>query len=162
MTEQGDRVRVMSRTGSAWRFVGDLKKVRELEARHQTRRFDFCELTEARRICTLWVPHEIGARWINQHSKIVSLLLMLKPLTQVNKKVLYLKKKFEFRDSYVLYVFYIMYICNERPMNILQIVKQLHSLYVHIYSFCVVVSSEIFLHMIQSNINNFQTDLFDP
>ena len=45
--ETGDRVRGTSRTGSARRFVGDLKKVRELETGHQTRRFDFCELTEA-------------------------------------------------------------------------------------------------------------------
>ena len=33
MTERGDRVRVTSRPGSAWRFVGDLKKVRELNTR---------------------------------------------------------------------------------------------------------------------------------
>ena len=46
MTERGDRVRVTLRTGSVRRFVGDLKKVKVLEAWHQTRRFDFCELAE--------------------------------------------------------------------------------------------------------------------
>ena len=39
MTERGDRVRVTSRTGSARRCVGDLKKVRE--TRHQTKRLTF-------------------------------------------------------------------------------------------------------------------------
>ena len=41
MTERGDRVRVTSRTGSAQRFVGDLKKVRELEIRFRTETVDF-------------------------------------------------------------------------------------------------------------------------
>ena len=41
MTERGDRVRVTSRTGSALRFVGDLKNVRELNTRRQTRKIDF-------------------------------------------------------------------------------------------------------------------------
>ena len=39
--ETVDGVRVTSRTGSARRFVGDLKKVRELSTRRQTRRIDF-------------------------------------------------------------------------------------------------------------------------
>ena len=41
MTERGDRVRVTSRTGSAQRFVKNLKKVRELITRRQKRMFDF-------------------------------------------------------------------------------------------------------------------------
>ena len=36
----------------------------------------------------------------------------------MNKKSL---RVLEFRESYVLYVFYVMYICNERPMYISQI-----------------------------------------
>ena len=37
-------------------------------------------------------------------------------------------------------------------------VKESHSLYVHIYIFCV----EFILLMVQSNTNSFYTDLFDP
>ena len=52
-----------SRTGSAQRLVKNLKKVRELETRHQTKRLDFCELAEAGEFApygwrTRWRPDE--------------------------------------------------------------------------------------------------------
>ena len=74
---------VTSRTGSAQRFVENWKKEElKLDTRWGGRLLWACR---SRRICTLWVPHEIGARWIRQHSKIVSLLLMSKPLTQIKR-----------------------------------------------------------------------------
>ena len=74
MTEQGDRVRVTSHTGSA-RFVGDLKKVRELSTRRQTRRFDFWGSLRQDE----FAPY--GGQMNKTAQKIVS-LLMSKPLTQ--------------------------------------------------------------------------------
>ena len=53
--ETGDGVRVTSRTGSARRFVGDLKKVRELSTRRQTRRIEA-------NLRPMGGPHEIGAK----------------------------------------------------------------------------------------------------
>ena len=41
-------------------------------------------------------------------------------------------------------------------------VRELHSLYVYVNIFCVVVSSEVFLLRILLTMNNFQSDLFDP
>ena len=106
--ETSDKVRVTSRTRNARRILGISKKVKRAEIRRRTEMVNFHELADARRVCVLWVPHEMRARWIKQHCKIVSLLLMSK--RKFNKKVSYLNKKslrvFEFRDSYVLYMFY--------------------------------------------------------
>ena len=42
-------------------------------------------------------------------------------------------------------------------------IKELHLLYFHIYIFCVTIFKSFFLlHSVLSNINNFQTVLFDP
>ena len=63
MTERGDSVQVTSRTGSARRFVGDLKKVRELNTRRQTRRLDFWSSQTQGELapyggCSRWGPNE--------------------------------------------------------------------------------------------------------
>ena len=55
----GDWVRVTSRTGSAWRFVGDLKKVRELSTRRQTRRIDFRSSQTRSKLA----PYGVRSRW---------------------------------------------------------------------------------------------------
>ena len=60
--ETGDGVRVTSRTGSARKFVGDLKKVKGVGNLTPNEEVQLLGLAEARRICAPWVPHEIGAR----------------------------------------------------------------------------------------------------
>ena len=111
MTERGDRVRVRSRTGSVWRFVGDLKKVRELSARHQTRRSDFWSSQTRGELAPYGGALELGAKWIRQHSKICvsppyvetfNSKLIKRFRTWTNKSL----RVFEFRDSYILYMFY--------------------------------------------------------
>ena len=59
--EQGDGMRVTSRTGSARKIFGFSKKVRELKQDAEGGGSTF-GLAAARRICAPWVPHEIGAR----------------------------------------------------------------------------------------------------
>ena len=57
---------VTSRTGSARRILGILKKSvswGELRTRHRTRRVDFRGSPEARQICALRTPHEMEGRW---------------------------------------------------------------------------------------------------
>ena len=115
--ETGDGVRVTSRTGSAWRFVENWKKVRELNTQYilyilqsPNEEDRLLELADARRTCALWGALKMGAKWIRQHRRLCLSSLRRNLELKVNKKVSYLNKKslrvFEFRDSYVLYMFY--------------------------------------------------------
>ena len=52
--------------GGFWEFW---RKSVELRNGHRTRRIDFRLLTEARRICALRAPHEMGGRWKSQNRK---------------------------------------------------------------------------------------------
>ena len=95
------------------------------------------ELADAKRTCALWGPLEMGAKLIRQHRRLCLSSLCRNLYLKVNKKVSYRNKKslrvFEFRDSYVFYMFYVMYICNERPMYISQITVFTYSTYIYIY-----------------------------
>ena len=103
--KRGWQVRMTSRTGSARRILGILKKVIWVKTGHRTRRVDLRLLAEALGWCrTRWV----GGRWKIQDRKNV----YLSPYAEepLNSKVIKsfvpeLKSRyvfFEFRDSYVL------------------------------------------------------------
>ena len=83
-------------------FGGFWKSQLELRTRHRTRRVDFRLLAEARRICTLRAPHEMGGgRWKSQNRKNVC----LSPYVETfNSKII---KGFvpELRSRYVFFVF---------------------------------------------------------
>ena len=65
---------------------------------------------DVRRTCALWWALEMRAKWIRQHRRLCLSSLCRNLYLKVNKKVSYLNKKslrvFEFRDSYVLRMFY--------------------------------------------------------
>ena len=102
--KRGYRVRVTSRTGSAWRFLGDFEKVRELSPVSEEDGW----LSLARGGLGQ-VSHEMGGgRWKSQNRKNV----YLSPYVEepLNSKVIesFVPEQrsryviFEFRDSYVL------------------------------------------------------------
>ena len=135
MTERGDRVRVMSRTGSALRFVGDLKKVRELKTRRRTSRFDFWGSLRRDEFACRGCRTRMGP---DEEASIKRLCLSPCVETfnsQVIKRFRIWTKKplrlFEFRDSYVIYMFY----CYEYYMSIPHM-----ALIVAIVQSCIIIS----------------------
>ena len=112
---------------NGWRGAGDVTHRKRAEVRvrigrksesgirRQTRRIDFWS-SQTRSELTPYGgrskrgPLEMGANWIRQHRRLCFSSLRRNLSFKVNKKVSYLNKKslrvFEFRDSYVLYMFY--------------------------------------------------------
>ena len=93
-------------------FGGFRWKLRELKTRTPNEEIRvFGGSLRARRICAPCLPHKIGAKWIRRHSEIVS----SPPYVETfNSKLIKTFRTwtrsryvfFEFRDSYVLYMFY--------------------------------------------------------
>ena len=86
--------------------------------RRQTKRIDFWSSQAQGKLAPYGGALELGAKWIRQHRRLCLSSLRRNLQLKVNKKVSYLNKKslrvFEFRDSYVLYIFH----SNEHYMSI--------------------------------------------
>ena len=65
--KRGYRVRMTSRTGSERRILGILKKGSGVESWIPKEKSRLSGLAEAKQICALRAPHEIGGRWKSQN-----------------------------------------------------------------------------------------------
>ena len=105
-----NRVRVTSHTGSAWRFVWEFEKRDSWVLDAKRKGSTFGAHRRKVNVRPMGGPLEMGAKWIRLHRRLCLSSLRQNLSLKVNKKVSYLNKKslcvFEFRDSYVLYIFY--------------------------------------------------------